>query len=64
MKLILSNSMITVDKRTSNVIYENIDTIPRISIHNDYYGVLYIYPRNESDAEKDINKLIEAVSKL
>ena len=63
MKINLSNSIVTIDNRTTNIICETVDEKPIIHIYNDS-KVISIFPKSKESAEKDFNKLLKAMEML
>ena len=61
MKINLSNSIVTIDKDTTNIICETIDEKPIIHIYNTYSDIISIFPKSKELAEKDFNKLLKAM---
>ncbi len=64
MKINLSNSIVTIDKDTTNIICETIDENPIIHIYNAYSNAISIFPKSKELAEKDFNKLLKAMKIL
>ena len=64
MKLSLSNSIVTIDKSTTNIICETIDEKPIIHIYNICSEVISIFPKSKELAEKDFNKLLKSMEML